>query len=210
MAGDPWDRGGAARDEPPSRLRLAPRARLRSAQHRRPLGAVLGALLLGAISLLPTGCRHTPAGLCRNPPPRHLTRRRAPSYWYYCEDPQGYYPYVNSALMAGDQSHQAHNRHRVCSRAYPMMAPATASESPSARGNNPWRWRGEPGRGWRRDRPRRRSRWSYGHAGHLIPFGVHTLDIRHVISGLRSRCRGATCRQAARTSQDDPLLSSNS
>jgi hypothetical protein len=69
MAGDPRDRGGAAHDEPGTRVRMASRACLHSAQHRRPLGDVLGALLLGAISLLPTtGGRHTPAGLCATGP----------------------------------------------------------------------------------------------------------------------------------------------
>ena len=70
MAGDPRDRRGAARDEPSTRVRMAPWARLLSVQRRRPLGTVLGALLLGAISLLPTtGGRHAPTGLCATGPP---------------------------------------------------------------------------------------------------------------------------------------------
>ena len=70
MAGDPRDRGGAALDEPGTRVRMAPRACLLSVQRCRPLGAVLGALLLGAISLLPTtGSRHASAGLCATSPP---------------------------------------------------------------------------------------------------------------------------------------------
>jgi len=70
MAGDPRDRGGAALDEPGTRVRMAPRACLLSVQRRRPPGAVLGALLLGAISLLPTTRdRHAPAGLCATCPP---------------------------------------------------------------------------------------------------------------------------------------------
>jgi hypothetical protein len=72
MAGDPRDRGGAARDEPGTRIRMAPRACLLSVQHRRPRVAVLGTLLLGAISLLSTtGGRRAPVGLCatRSPGP---------------------------------------------------------------------------------------------------------------------------------------------
>jgi len=70
MASDPRGRGGAARDEPGTRVRMAPWACLHSVQHRRPPGAVLGAVLLGAISLLPTpGGRHAPAGLCATCPP---------------------------------------------------------------------------------------------------------------------------------------------
>ena len=70
MAGDPRDRGGAARDEPGTRIRMAPRACLLSVQHRRPRGTILGTLLLGAISLLSTtGGRHAPTGLCATGPP---------------------------------------------------------------------------------------------------------------------------------------------
>src|SRR5438045_2948341 len=69
MAGDPRDRGSATRDEPGTRVRMAPRACLRSAQRRRPFGAVLGTVLLGAISLLlPTGGGHATTGLCATRP----------------------------------------------------------------------------------------------------------------------------------------------
>ena len=69
MAGDFRDRSGAAGDESGVRVRLAPRACLHPAQYRRSLRAVLGTLLLGAISL-PAGCRHAPsAGLCPTRPP---------------------------------------------------------------------------------------------------------------------------------------------
>jgi hypothetical protein len=70
MAGGPRGRGGAARDEPGTGVRMVPRACLHSAQRRRPPRAVLGTLLLGAISLLSTpGGRHAPAGLCATCPP---------------------------------------------------------------------------------------------------------------------------------------------
>ena len=70
MAGGPRGRGGTARDKPGTGVRMVSRACLYSAQRRRPPGAVLGALLLGAISLLPTpGGRHAPAGLCTTCPP---------------------------------------------------------------------------------------------------------------------------------------------
>ena len=69
MAGDPRDRGGATRDEPGTRVRMVPRACLLSVQRRRPRVAVLGTLLLGAISLLPTtGGRRAPVGLCATCP----------------------------------------------------------------------------------------------------------------------------------------------
>ena len=64
MADDPRHCGGAARDEPDARVRLVPDTRLRPAEHCRALWAVLGTLLLGAVSLL-TGGRHPPStGLC--------------------------------------------------------------------------------------------------------------------------------------------------
>jgi hypothetical protein len=73
MAGDPRDRRSAAGDDPGVRARLAPRAWpracLRPVQYCRPPGAILGPLLLGAISL-PTSCCHIPsAGLCPTRPP---------------------------------------------------------------------------------------------------------------------------------------------
>ena len=69
MAGDPRDRGSVTRDEPDTRVRMAPRTCLRSAQRRRPLGAVLGAILRAISLLLPTSGRHAPAGLCATRPP---------------------------------------------------------------------------------------------------------------------------------------------
>jgi hypothetical protein len=65
-----------------------------------------------------------------------------------------------------------------------MAALTIARESSSARrGDNPWRgWGRLP---WRWGRGGRPGYWG-GYAGHLIPFGIHTLDIRHVIPGLRS------------------------
>ena len=70
MAGGPRGRGGTTRDKPGTGVRMVPRACLCSAQRRRPPGAVLGALLLGAISLLPTpGSRYAPADLCATCPP---------------------------------------------------------------------------------------------------------------------------------------------
>src|SRR5712691_2192593 len=81
-----------------------------------------------------------------------------------------------------------------------MAALTTSCENPSARrGDNPWR-------GWRRGRP---GRWGCGRAGDLIPFSVHTLDIRHVIPGLQSCCGGATGLYAARTSQDEATPAAN-
>ena len=68
MAGNPGGRGGAARDQSGTRVRMAPRACRLSVQRCRPLGAVLGAVLLGALSLLPTGGRHAPTGLCATCP----------------------------------------------------------------------------------------------------------------------------------------------
>src|SRR4029450_12229560 len=90
-----------------------------------------------------------------------------------------------------------------------MAALTIARASPSARrGDNPWRgWRRLPWGRWGRGRP---GHWGGGYARYLIPFGIHTLDIRHVIPGLRSRCGDATCPQAARTSQDETTSSSNS
>jgi hypothetical protein len=75
------------------------------------------------------------------------------------------------------------------------------------RGDHPWRWRRRLP--WGRGRWGRPSRWGGGYAGHLIPFGVHTLDICHVIPGLQSRCGGTTGRRAARTSQDETTSGSN-
>ena len=64
MAGDPRHYGGAARDKSGARARLASDARLRPTKHCRALWAVLGTLLLGAVSLL-AGDRHPPStGLC--------------------------------------------------------------------------------------------------------------------------------------------------
>ena len=68
MAGDPGGRGGAAHNEPGTRVRMASRACLHSAKYCRALWAILGTLL-GAVSLLSAGRRHTPAGLRAACPP---------------------------------------------------------------------------------------------------------------------------------------------
>src|SRR5215510_5869998 len=92
------------------------------------------------------------------------------------------------------------------SRSMPYGGPDYSTrESISTAGGQPLE--GVAGGGGGGGRP---GHWGSGYARHLIPFGIHTLDIRHVIPGLRSRCGGATCPQAARTSQDETTSSSNS
>ena len=86
-------------------------------QHRRSRGAILGTLLLGAISLplLPAGGRHAPARSMSNPPPRRLIRRLLPPLTgTIAKIPRVITRMSNSVLVAGNQSPRPRNRHRVC------------------------------------------------------------------------------------------------
>jgi len=85
-----------------------------------------------------------------NPLPRHLTRfLLLLLIGIIVRSPRDITRRCNSALVAGNQSPRSPKRPRVCSRAYPRAALATASESPSARENSLWRWWGRgPWRRW--------------------------------------------------------------
>jgi hypothetical protein len=152
-----------------------------------------------------------------NPPPRRLARRLLPLLTgTTARIPRVTTRMYHSVLKAGVQSPRPHHHHRVCSKAYPTVVLPQWYESPSAlRGDNPWR-RGRRGPwGWRRGGPWRRrgrsrlSRWSDGGTRHLIPFRVHTLDIRHVIPSLQRRCRGAAGLHATRTPQEEATPAAN-
>jgi hypothetical protein len=175
---------------------MAPRVCFHSAECHCPPWAVLGTLL-GSISLLrhPRWSSRPRRSMCNllprsNQPPRRLasllllplsgTIARIPRVTtrMYNSAPGGWQPgSPDPAIAIGHAP------------GMPYGGPAySARESISAAGGQPLE-AGGGGRPWRRWGRGRPGHWGGGYARHLIPFGIHTLDIRHVIPGLRSRCR---------------------
>ena len=116
--------------------------------------------------------------------PRHPTRLLLPLLTgTTVRSPRVTIHMCSSALGAGDQSPRLRHRHR----AGPITTLTSWCGNASVRQrDHTWRRGRRRWRGW--DRP---GRWACGYARHLIPSGIHTLDIRHVIPGLQGRCRGA-------------------
>ena len=55
---------------------------------------VVGGAMVGATLGAPY--RYPPPVVVQAPPPVYIQPEQQTYYWYYCQDPQGYYPYIQS------------------------------------------------------------------------------------------------------------------
>jgi hypothetical protein len=84
---------------PPFPRQHVPHFRHFHSGHFRP-GHFIGGLGVGVISGLALGAALAPPVYVGAPvavyaPPAYYSAPSAPTYWYYCQNPAGYYPYVS-------------------------------------------------------------------------------------------------------------------